>query len=54
MCAVSGIGCSHAGNIRVHNMKHTGETPHLCQLCGTGFVTGSELKKHGLSHTGEK
>lgn len=48
MCAVCGKGCSHAGNLRVHNMIHTGEKPHLCQLCGKRFVTSSELKRHGL------
>jgi len=54
VCAVGSIGCSHIDSIKVHNMKHSGEVPHLSQLCGKGFVTGSELKKLGLSHTGEK
>ena len=54
MCAVSFIGFSHAGSLRVHKMVQTEELPHVFQLCGKGFVTGSELKKHRLSHTGKE
>ena len=33
-----------------HRFVHSGEKPHVCNLCGRGFNQSNNLKTHMKSH----
>jgi len=33
---------------------HTGEKPHVCEICQNAFANISSLNTHRRNHTGEK
>lgn len=40
--------------MKKHIGTHTGETPHVCNVCEKGFTRPSFLKRHVKTHTGER
>ena len=43
-----------AGNLKKHNITHTGEKQYSCSQCDKSFSEVGYLKKHMRIHTGEK
>ncbi|XP_059608623.1 oocyte zinc finger protein XlCOF26-like [Phlebotomus argentipes] len=36
--------------LRRHRMQHTGQFPHVCDVCGKGFLNLKAFKSHGVVH----
>ena len=47
VCETCGKEVTCKSQLKIHMMKHTGETPFKCQVpgCGKGFPTKNNLKK---------
>ena len=45
---------SRSGDLKRHNMVHTGEQPFKCTDCGKSFSESGDLKRHKRMHTGER
>lgn len=45
-CASCEAVLSSSYALKVHQRKHSGETPYICSLCTKGFTTSSDLKRH--------
>ncbi|KAG8135015.1 hypothetical protein E2320_008075 [Naja naja] len=43
-----------SGDVQRHIIIHSGEKPHLCDICGRGFSNFSNLKEHKKNHAAEK
>uniref|UniRef100_A0A096NZE5 Zinc finger and BTB domain containing 49 n=2 Tax=Cercopithecinae TaxID=9528 RepID=A0A096NZE5_PAPAN len=43
-----------SGDVQRHIIIHSGEKPHLCDICGRGFSNFSNLKEHKKTHTADK
>lgn len=54
LCPECGAAFVKGYDLKVHMMKHTGETPHMCDFCYKGFRSFRNLRNHRLTHTGEK
>ncbi|XP_047101317.1 zinc finger protein 724-like isoform X2 [Schistocerca piceifrons] len=53
-CDVCGKMFTLLGNLKKHNVIHTGEIPHECDVCGKSFTERGSLKRHELIHTGQR
>ena len=40
------------GNLKSHELIHTGVKPYACSTCGNMFKQNGDLKKHKRIHTG--
>ncbi|XP_050717937.1 zinc finger protein 76-like [Eriocheir sinensis] len=45
---------SSVNHLKTHQRNHTGQRPHICNMCKKRFTTGYALKSHIRTHTGEK
>ena len=53
-CIQCDYASSHAGNLRTHMKKHTGEKSKKCSHCDYASSDASNLRTHMKTHTGEK
>ena len=54
-CEFCGKGFLTIQHLEDHTNIHTGERPHMCNICGAKFVNNSNRRMHvRLVHFGEK
>jgi len=46
VCSQCGNGFGRLGDLRMHELRHSGLTPHLCSICGRGFLKRGDLRRH--------
>ncbi|KAJ8880786.1 hypothetical protein PR048_017257 [Dryococelus australis] len=52
--SVCGKSFAQQGNLKIHEMLHTGAKPHVCCVCGRRFALRGNLKDHLNIHSCEK
>lgn len=53
-CYLCPYSTNHKSHINSHSLVHSGERPHVCEVCHRGFALPKNLRRHMLLHTGEK
>ncbi|XP_065303388.1 gastrula zinc finger protein xFG20-1-like isoform X1 [Dermacentor albipictus] len=54
VCPFCPFQTRHRSAFGPHQLMHTGEKPHKCQVCGRGFRLRLTLQTHMRTHTGER
>ncbi|XP_015911349.1 zinc finger protein 596 isoform X1 [Parasteatoda tepidariorum] len=49
-CTLCSYSCHNNTNMKKHIYVHTGERPHVCNVCGRRFTQISHLRVHCLRH----
>ena len=52
MCGTCGFSTHTKSAMIRHNLSHTGEKPHICEMCGSAYADKKRLRDHQVSqHT---
>ena len=49
MCGTCGFSTHTKSAMVRHNLSHTGEKPHICEMCGSAYADKKRLRDHQVS-----